>query len=82
MKTNAKTHARDILRIVLALAMGTAGVGHFVNPATFVSMVPPALPSPLALVYISGVAEIAGGLGLLVPWPRLRQLASFGLIAL
>lgn len=60
--------------------MGVAGVAHFVNPQTFVVMVPPSLPSPLALVYISGVAEIAGGLGLLIP--PLRRAASLGLIAL
>lgn len=68
------------MRVVLALAMGFAGVAHFTHSEIFVAMMPPSLPSPLALVYISGAAEIAGGLGLLIP--RLRRAASFGLIAL
>ncbi len=43
-------------------------------------MMPPYLPWPGPLVAISGVAEIAGGSGLLVP--RTRVLAGWGLIAL
>lgn len=41
---------------------------------------PPFLPEKLALVYISGVCEILGGLGLLIP--RTRKAAGWGLIAL
>ena len=43
-------------------------------------MMPPLLPWPAALVFISGMAEIAGGTGLL--WSRTRKLATLGLIAL
>lgn len=43
-------------------------------------MVPPYLPSPPALVFVSGVAEIAGGLGVLIP--PLRLAAAWGLILL
>ena len=38
------------------------------------------LPNPGALVAISGVAEVLGGVGLLVP--RLRRPAMWGLLAL
>ena len=41
---------------------------------------PPYLPAPRLLVAISGAAEIAGGLGLLIH--RLRPAAGWGLIAL
>lgn len=51
---------------------------HFVRPLPFVRIVPPPFPQPLALVYASGVAEIAGALALLVP--RLRKLAAIELI--
>jgi len=45
-----------------------------------VKIVPSFLPAPLLLVYVSGVAEIAGGIGILSrPYHR---LAAFGLIAL
>jgi uncharacterized membrane protein len=51
-----------------------AGVMHFVIPRAYESIVPPRLPAPRALVYASGVAEIAGGAGVL--HPRTRRLAS------
>ncbi len=47
-----------------------AGVMHFVVPAPYLSIMPPALPAPLALVYLSGIAEIIGGVGMLVPVTR------------
>lgn len=65
---------------VLALAFVGAGVMHFVRPRPFVEIVPPALPEPEALVYVSGVAEILGGLGLL--FKRTRRVAGWGLLAL
>jgi uncharacterized membrane protein len=71
---------RAALRWLLALAMVAAGVNHFVMPAPYVAMMPGYLPAPLALVYISGVAEAAGGLGLLLP--ATRRAAGWGLIAL
>lgn len=71
---------RSVLRVVLAFAMVAVGVLHFVRPEPFVAIVPAVLPAPLALVLVSGAAEIAGGLGLLVP--RLRRAASLGLVAL
>lgn len=65
---------------VLAFFMVFMGVLHFAVPVFFVRAMPPALPWPLELVYVSGVCEIAGGLGLLIP--RLRVAAAWGLIAL
>lgn len=68
------------LLILGAVAMVAIGVGHFVNPTPFVRIVPAALPAPLVLVYLSGVAEILGGVGILVP--KTRRIAAWGLIAL
>ena len=56
------------------------GIQHFVDPQWFVQIVPPYLPYPLQLVYISGFFEIALGLLLLVP--SLRFIAGWGLILL
>src|SRR5581483_9280443 len=47
---------------------------------SFVSIVPAWLPAPELLVQVSGVCEIAGGLGLL--HPSTRRLAGLGLMAL
>jgi len=71
---------KTALRLLLAVAMVAVGVAHFVHPAGFVRIVPAFLPAPLALVLISGAAEITGGLGLLIP--RTQRLAAWGLIAL
>ena len=51
---------------------------HFARPMPFVRFVPPYFPHALTLVYITGIAEIIGAVGLLVP--RSRRLAGGGLI--
>ena len=58
----------------------TAGILHFTHTRYYLKIVPPYLPAPRELVYVSGVAEIAGGVGVLVP--RLRRPAGWGLLAL
>ena len=71
----------QIVFLALAAIFFTfAGILHFVIPATYLKIMPPYIPWPLAMVYISGAAEIAGGLGLLIP--RLRRAAGLGLLAL
>lgn len=64
-----------ILRAILAAGFVFAGVTHFLpGPArTMAAMIPPALTrrmSATALVRITGVCEVAGGVGLLVPATR------------
>jgi uncharacterized membrane protein len=71
---------RAALRWILAALMVVAGVAHFATPEPFVRIVPAWLPFPLALVLVSGVFEILGGVGLLVR--RTRRAASYGLAAL
>ena len=68
------------LRWLLAVFFVAAGVNHFVSPAFYRPMMPGWLPWPEALLALSGVAEIVGGLAVLVPgW---RRAAGWGLIAL
>ena len=66
--------------VLIALLFATSGVLHLVKPQPFMSIMPPWLPAPLALVMISGVFEIAGAIGILVPATRVA--AGWGLIAL
>lgn len=72
------------LRRLLLYVMGplyvVAGILHFVVPELYVQIIPPFFPAPLALVYLSGVAEIAVGLGVL--YPRTRRYAAWGTVAL
>lgn len=56
-----------------------AGILHFVMPATYEAIVPPWLPAHRLLVYLSGVAEAAGGAATL--HPRTRRAGSWWSIA-
>ena len=56
-----------------------AGVMHFLKTEWYEAIVPPSLPSPRGVVYVSGVAEIAGGLG--VMHARTRMAAALWSIA-
>ncbi len=67
-------------RWLVAVLFTAAGAMHFVVPDLYARVVPPYLPAPKALVYVSGAAEIAGGLGML--WRPTRRAATWGLIAL
>ena len=76
------TRKRRSHGVLGALFIG-AGVNHFVMPRPYRRIVPPWMggpPTRAAIVTVSGVAEVAGGLGVLVP--RTRRLSGFGLIAL
>ena len=66
--------------ILLAVLMMVAGVLHFVAPRAYARIVPRSLPAPRALVAISGVFEVLGGVGLLIA--AVRPWAAWGLIAL
>jgi uncharacterized membrane protein len=68
-------------RRVLASFFIAAGVNHFVMPRAYELIVPPPLRgNAKRVVQVSGVAEIVGGVGVLVPLTR--RLSGFGLIAL
>mgnify|MGYP003384844227 CR=1 FL=1 len=56
------------------------GILHFAKTPAFLRVMPPQIPFPLEMVYISGVVEILGGLGLL--WKRTRPTSVMVLIAL
>lgn len=71
---------KTILRWVLTIFMVGAGINHFRSPAPYLGMMPAALPQPLLLIQLSGVAEILGGLGLILP--QTRRLTAWCLIAL
>jgi len=63
-----------------------SGTVHLLNPGFYVPVVPSYVPWPLAMVYISGVAEILGGIGVVMPdgfvFRNTRMIAAWGLVAL
>jgi uncharacterized membrane protein len=68
-------------RLLLGLAFVAAGVNHFVMPNAYRSIVPPSMKDRAeSLVAISGLAEVAGGFGVLLPWTR--RISGLGLVGL
>jgi uncharacterized membrane protein len=74
------TKPQKIFLLLAALFYSLAGVLHFLRPAMYMKIIPPYVPWHLAMVYVSGAAEILGGIGLLIP--RIRRGAALGLVAL
>lgn len=70
---------RKIARIVLALGYFFVGIVHLKNPAGFLPIVPDFVPFPREVVLATGLAEIAGAIGLMIP--KLRPAAAWGLAA-
>lgn len=60
-----RIRSKRFSRRLLSGLFTTAGVLHFAWPEPFERIVPPALPEPRALVYLSGAFEVLGGVGLL-----------------
>ena len=53
------------------------GILHFTITEKFILIVPPFIPRPVEIVYISGFFEILGAIGLLIP--QYSRQAAFGL---
>jgi uncharacterized membrane protein len=71
---------RSLALLLLALFWIAAGINHFWHPDFYLRIMPPWLPAHAELVWWSGVAEVVGGIAVLIP--RIRQQAGWGLIAL
>ena len=72
--------AQSIGLLLAAIFYVGAGALHFIKTDAYLRIMPPYIPWHLAMVRISGVFEILGGLGLLVQ--RTRRAAAWGLVAL
>jgi uncharacterized membrane protein len=57
-----------------------AGLNHFRSADFYYKIMPPYLPYPYPLIYISGVGEAS--LGMLLFFPKTRNFAAWGLVAL
>src|SRR3954451_20480257 len=79
---SSATARQRTLRVMLRRLCGPffvlAGVVHFTRTRWYESIMPPYVPRHREMVYASGVAEIAGGLGLMT---RRRRTAGWWLLA-
>ena len=71
---------RALSRVFLGLGFVAAGSAHFIVPDFYLRMMPPYLPAPAALVFVSGLCEV--GLGILSFVTRYRVLTRRSLVAL
>ena len=65
---------------IIAAFFIAAGSNHFINPSPYLAMMPSYIPWHSSLVWISGVAEICGGIGILLR--PVKLVAGWGLVAL
>lgn len=72
--------AKRLLLFLMAAFYVGAGVMHLVRPEFYRPMMPPYLPWHDALILLSGLAEIALGIAVLIP--PLRVAAAWGIILL
>ncbi|MGB7372546.1 DoxX family protein [Pontixanthobacter sp.] len=71
---------RTVLLWILAILYAFAGYAHLASPEFFMRIMPAWVPFALQIVYLTGVAELLGAIGLMQPWsPRLRMAAGMGL---
>jgi uncharacterized membrane protein len=68
---------RSGLRVILAIFYLGAGIAHLLSPHGFLAITPDWVPYPAFMVAFTGVAEIAGAIGLMIP--QTRKWAAFGL---
>jgi uncharacterized membrane protein len=66
-----------IFRILLTIFYTLAGIAHLRSPGGFLAITPCWVPFPDAVIAFTGIAEIAGAIGLMIP--RVRYAAGAGL---
>ena len=73
---------RPFFRTLLALLYLLAGIAHVRSPGSFLQITPEWVPYPEQVILWTGIAEIAGAIGLMVPpriIPHVRYAAGIGL---
>ncbi len=69
---------KQIPKYLLAALFILGGINHFVMPEFYLQIMPPYLPAPLFLVYLSGFFETGLGIALLIP--KFSRRAAWGII--
>lgn len=79
-RVTGRRSADGLGRAGLALVFLFTGIGHFLAPEQLALMLPEWAPQRMALVYASGVMEIAVGIAAILP--QTRVLAGWLIIAM
>lgn len=65
-------------RVGLSLFFVFTSIGHFISTEEMAAMLPPSVPYRVGLIYLTGILELLGAIGVWVP--RLTRLTGFLLI--
>src|SRR5687768_11520556 len=65
-------------RLAMTVFFLFTGLGHFFKTEEMAQMLPPFVPERIAIIYVTGVLEILGGIALLIP--SLTKYAAWALI--
>lgn len=69
------------LRWLLVVFYGAAGILHLTIPGPFIGITPDWVPAKPTVIALTGLAEIAGAIGLAQAWSSLlRRAAGIGLV--
>lgn len=71
---------KNFLRYLMGVLIVLAGINHFINPEWYNPLIPPYLPLPELLNYLSGALEVILGLGLMTA--TYRKISAYGIILL
>ncbi|MFW2336600.1 MAG: DoxX family membrane protein, partial [Candidatus Nanopelagicales bacterium] len=64
-------------RLGLGIFLIVAGVGHFVSTSEFLAQVPPWMPAPELVIFVSGVCELVLGSALIVAPSKWQPLVGW-----
>ena len=73
---------KTIARLTMGVIFILGSIMHFTASEAELKIIPPFLPLRHEALYITGVLEFLGGLGLFVPNRKVQRAASWGLVGL
>ena len=71
------SHIKTIFCYLLALFFFVAGITHFTQDEAYAGIVPPLLPFPLMIVWVTGIMELFFAVGLTIK--KFRKISGFWL---
>lgn len=82
--SNASSHNiwKTIARLIMGILFMLGASLHFTASETELKLIPAFLPLRREALYITGIFEFLGGIGLFVPNRKVRRASAWGLVAL
>lgn len=70
--SDPESRLRRFVRILIAVIYAFVGYAHLANPEGFLAITPGWVPAPEMVIWLTGIAELAGAVGLMIPRGILR----------